>query len=185
MRHDSKWNQLTPEQRETLECWLFVENLGYAKILERVKSEFGLEASLMSLSRYYQSRACERQVRGLAEAQASATLLNRSAGNEENLRKAALKLAGSAALKLSAEKPEELERLVPFARLLLQSEDIAIRRGRLNLEERCYHADVKAAVEKELPARVAKEIHLRAIRPGQADPGPPSALWRVARMNIP
>jgi hypothetical protein len=48
MRDDSTWNRLTPEQRETLESWLFDENLGYAKTLERVQKEFGVEATIAS-----------------------------------------------------------------------------------------------------------------------------------------
>ena len=49
MRDDSTWNQLTIEQREMLENWLFEENLGYAKTLERVQKEFGVEATVASL----------------------------------------------------------------------------------------------------------------------------------------
>ena len=56
MRDDSTWNQLTPEQRETLEGWLFDENLGYVETLERVQKEFGLEATIASLGRYYRRR---------------------------------------------------------------------------------------------------------------------------------
>lgn len=45
LRDDSTWNRLTPDQRETLEGWLFDENLGDAKTLARMQAEFGLEAT--------------------------------------------------------------------------------------------------------------------------------------------
>jgi hypothetical protein len=33
MRDNSTWKQLTSEQRETLESWLFDENLGYLDVI--------------------------------------------------------------------------------------------------------------------------------------------------------
>ena len=60
LRSDSTWAGLTSEQRETLEGWLFEENLGYAEVLERVQREFGVTASKSSLSRYYQRLAAVR-----------------------------------------------------------------------------------------------------------------------------
>jgi hypothetical protein len=71
-RTDSHWNHLTSPQRELLEKWLFDEHLSYEAALERVKTEFGQEASRPSLARYYQRRARERQMEALVEAQSMA-----------------------------------------------------------------------------------------------------------------
>jgi hypothetical protein len=46
LRSESVFSQLTPEQVETLEGWLFEENLSYKEALERVQNEFRVEASL-------------------------------------------------------------------------------------------------------------------------------------------
>src|SRR5208283_2919770 len=139
MRDDSTWNKLTPEQRETVEDWLFEENLGYAKTLERVKAEFGVEATMASVGRFYRRRAGERQVEDLLDAQAAAEELNDLPVNTNTLRKAVLKLVGKAALKLAAEKPEALNDLESLAKLLLASEDIDIRRRRSELDQRWFH----------------------------------------------
>jgi hypothetical protein len=155
MRDDSTWNQLTPEQRETLEGWLFDENLGYAKTLDRVQQEFGLEATVASLGRFYRRRARERQVEELVEAQVTANELNDLPISVASLREAAVKLVGKAVLKLASEKPEELEYLVSFTKLLLESEDNDIRRSRLKLAQRYFDYEATAASVKELP-------HLRA-----------------------
>jgi len=155
MRDDSTWNQLTPEQRETLESWLFDENLGYTKTLERVQKEFGMEATVASLGRFYRRRARERQVEELVEAQAVASALNDLPVSVASLREAAVKLVGKAVLKLAGEKPEELEQLVSFTKLLLESEDNDIRRSRLKLAQRYFHYEATAASIKDLP-------HLRA-----------------------
>ena len=151
MRDDSTWNQLTPEQRETLESWLFDENLGYAKTLERVGKEFGLETTIASVGRFYRRRARERQFEELVEAQAAADELNELPVSAESLRAAAVKLVGKAVLKMVSEHPDRLEELASLTRLLLDSEDNDIRRGRLRLAEKWFDYDATAASHKELP----------------------------------
>jgi hypothetical protein len=151
MRDDSTWNQLTPEQRETLESWLFDENLGYAKTLERVQKEFGVDATIASVGRFYRRRARERQVEELVEAQAAANELNDLPVSVASMREAAVKLVGKAVLKLANEKPEELEHLVSFTKLLLESEDNDLRRSRLKLAQQYFHFEATAASLKELP----------------------------------
>lgn len=151
MRDDSTWNQLAPEQRETLESWLFDENLGYAETLERVQKEFGVATTIASIGRYYRRRARERQVEELVEAQAAADELNELPVSVASLRNAAVKLVGKAVLKLAGEKPEELEQLVSFTKLLLDSEDNDLRRSRLKLAEKYFDYEATAASVKELP----------------------------------
>lgn len=151
LRDDSTWNQLTPEQRETLESWLFDENLGYAKTLERVQKVFTLEATIASLGRYYRRRARERQVVELVEAQAAASQLNELPVSTDSLRIAAVKLVGKTVLKIAGEQPEEREQLASLTRLLLESENNDIRRARLKLAERYFDYEARAASLQELP----------------------------------
>ena len=155
MREDSTWSLLTPEQRETLEGWLFEENLGYAKTLERVQKEFGVTATMASLGRFYRRRARERQVEELLEGAAAADELNDLPVSVASMRQAAVKLVGKAALKLASEKPEELDQLVSFTKLLLASEDNDLRRSRLKLAQQYFDYEAITASQKELP-------HLRA-----------------------
>jgi len=151
MRDDSTWNQLKLEHREMMERWLFDENLGYAKTLERVQKEFGMEATIASVGRFYRRRARQRQVEELMEAQAAASVLNVLPVNVATLREAAVKLVGKAVLKLAGEKPEELEHLVSFTKLLLEREDNDLRRARLKLAEQYFHFEATAASLDELP----------------------------------
>jgi len=151
LRDDSTWNQLTPDQRETLEGWLFDENLGYEKTLERVKSEFAIEATVASLGRFYRHRARERQVEDLVEAQAAATELNNLPVNVAGMREAAVKLVGKAALRMAMERPDELEMLVSFTKVLIESEDTEIRRERLKLAQQSFDYQATASSIKELP----------------------------------
>jgi len=151
MRDDSTWNQLNSGQGETLEEWLFDENLGYEKTVERVKQEFDIETTIASVGRFYRRRARERQAEELVEAQAVADELNQLPVNSASLRTAAVKLVGKAVLKLVSEQPERLEELALLTRLLLDSEDNDIRSRRLKLEEKCFDYEATAASLKELP----------------------------------
>jgi hypothetical protein len=150
LREDSTWNRLSRERRETLEGWLFDENLGYEETLARVKEQFGLEATVSSLGRYYRRRARERQAGELVEAQASAAAVEALPIQTDVLRAAAIKLVAKAAVKLASERPGEVESLVSLTRLLLESEAVAIRRGRLALAEKWFDYEATAAAAGDL-----------------------------------
>jgi hypothetical protein len=151
LHEDSTRNQLTTGQRETLENWLFEENLGYDKTLARAREEFGVEATMASLGRYYRRRAGERQVEEAVEAQAAADELNGLGITVPRLREAALKLVGKAALKVATEKPAEVQHLVSFTKLLLESEAHDIQRERQKLAEKHFQLSESAAARKQEP----------------------------------
>jgi hypothetical protein len=46
MREDSTWSAPAPEQRETLESWLFEENLGSVETLARLQSVSNLRRTI-------------------------------------------------------------------------------------------------------------------------------------------
>ena len=155
IRDDSTFNQLTPEQREKMEAWLFDENLGYAKTLERVKQEFSLEATMSSLGRYYRRRARDRQVEELLEAQDAAFDVKDLPLNVPIMREALAKLLYKAVLKQATEKPGEVEQLAALTKLVLDSEDNDIRRSRLELAQRWFHYEATVAARKDLPQLTA------------------------------
>lgn len=160
LREDSTWNRLTPEQREVMDGWLFEENLGYEKALERVHKEFGLKSTIASLGRYYRRRARQRQAEEILDAQSDAKLLNIMPVKVEDLRSAVIKIVAKVALKLAAETPDDLSQLASMAKLLLDSEENELRRAKLNLAERCFDYEAIAACQKEWPHHKA---YLEAI----------------------
>ena len=151
LREDSLWNRLTSAQRDTLDGWLFAENLGYAQVVTRVRDEFGLPTSVASVGRYFRRRARERQADELVESQAAAEAINRLPVSTGQLRAAALKLASKAALQLVTEQPERLEDVVALTRLLLESEANDLRRERLRLEARQFEHAMATATAGDLP----------------------------------
>jgi hypothetical protein len=145
VRDNSTWSQLLPEQLERLDRWLFDENLGYAKTAARVQKEFGIKATIDSVGRYYRRRARVRQADELVEAQLAADGLNSLGVDANSLRAAVMKLVGKAALNVACEKPEDVEQLASLAQVLLEAEQNDLRRGRLELAERCF--DYEKTVE--------------------------------------
>jgi hypothetical protein len=151
MREDSTWSRLSIEQRQLLESWLFDGNLGYAETLARVKSEFGVEATIPSVGRYYRRRARERQTEELVIANREAIGLNSLPVSIADLREAAVKLAGKEALKLAGEKPHEPGHLMAFTRVLLESEENDLRRAKLKLAQQQFDYEMATALIDELP----------------------------------
>jgi hypothetical protein len=151
LRNDSTWNQLTPEQRETLETWLFDENLGYAETVDRVRREFGLQSTTSSVGRFRRRRAAERQAEDLADAQAAALELNDIPADLTSLREALVKLAAKTAFNLVTDEPGDLRPAVPLIKLLLASEAIEIRHSRLKLAQTRFEHGAATAALKELP----------------------------------
>jgi hypothetical protein len=136
IRSDSTWAKLTPEQREKLEDWLFEENLGYQKVLERVQQEFGVTASLGSVAEFYQRTARERAREELLTAQATAREIGETKVKWEELSRAAMRLVAKRMVQLAVESPAEVAELVTLGRLLVANEAQDTRRRWLELEER-------------------------------------------------
>jgi hypothetical protein len=151
IRDDSTWNRLTSEQHDKLDSWLFEENLGYEKTLERVHREFGLKSTVASVGRYYRRRAPQRQAEEILDAQSHARLLNILPVNVEELRSAVIKILAKTTLKLATETPDDLSQLMSLVKLLLDSEENDLRRERLKLAEKCFDYDAIAACQKEWP----------------------------------
>jgi hypothetical protein len=130
LRSDSKWSRLPAQQHEQVLKWLFDGGLSYEAALRRARRQFGIEASVSSLKRFYQHVAGERQA---AEIMALG-------GNTEDLRGAVMNVLGAAALDVSLgalHNPKNMKQLVPLVRLMLQDrrQDLTERKLALRLEK--------------------------------------------------
>src|SRR5215472_10508219 len=96
LRSDSAFCQLTPEQIEALEGWLFEERLSYPKVLEKLKAEFGLETSLTAIRRFYKRLEMERSRESLMDV-AEMSKVVREALKAGNLKPGMLVLANKCA----------------------------------------------------------------------------------------
>ncbi|MDB6022714.1 MAG: hypothetical protein JWQ04_2571 [Pedosphaera sp.] len=154
LRSDSKWSRLPAKQREQVLKWLFDDGLSYETALRRARKQFGIKASVSSLKRFYQHVAGARQ---MAEAVALG-------GNLEDLRGAAMKILGSAALDVAmytTRDSKALKQLVPLVKLMLQD-----KRQQLTEQKMVFRLGQRAAKLR------------KARKQSQSSPPPASARIR-------
>ncbi len=146
LRCDSVWNNLTPEQTQTLEHWLFVENQGYKQTCERVQKEWGITSSLWGVRRFYQRRINQRTLGEITEGQGTAGEVNGTETKLGSLRSASWKVLATRVLdKVMA--ADDVKDLAALGRLLTESERTEIHRGRLALaRERFEFKSAEAAL---------------------------------------
>jgi hypothetical protein len=135
-RKDSSRNRLTPEQQAIVESWLFRENFGYDKILERMRNEFGVEMAKSSLSRLYLYFARVRQTRELIEAHVRENSPGKLPASEDQRRAVAMTLATNAIFHASCARPGGTKELLPYLRLSVEADRNDIMRRKLNLTTR-------------------------------------------------
>jgi hypothetical protein len=150
LRSNSTWNSFTNEQLETLEEWLFVDRLGYQEAKERVAKEFGVTCSTSGLCRYYRKARSLRVEKELTEMQGAANRLNGSEAKVESLRLSALKMIGKRLLEIAMDDGEVAE-LAALGRLLTESEEREIQRGRLELARERFEFRAAEAALAEMP----------------------------------
>src|ERR1700722_3132817 len=122
VRSNASWNQLTPKQRERLDRWLFEENLSYAAVLPKAKSELGYKGSQTSLRRYYERRRQERLLTDLKEVGRDMMEVRELDANPDVSRKASMQMLGAYLFRVLREAPDKVKEWAPVANLLVRNE---------------------------------------------------------------
>lgn len=150
---DSKWTGLTEEQRDTVEGWLFEENITYREALERAQKEFGITASVSSIARLYQKMSDERLEAELAGFdQVSEQIIMAKNFELEDLSAVAMKLMANRLVQTARNKPGKVKEIVSLARALTQCQSA-------ELKMRWYEfAQHKYVVELDRQKRAAAEM---------------------------
>ena len=147
LRCDAIWNELTPEQREKIEEWLFDKNLGYKKTHQRAREELGLDCSLSTIRRFYVYARQLRAVEETAEAEGVADELRAVGGRLENLRSSAMKLIVVRLLGKAMDRGDVRE-VAALGQLMIRDEEREIQRERVTLaRDRFEFKAVKAALK--------------------------------------
>lgn len=134
------WNGLSAEQRGILERWLFEENLGYEKALERARAEFGYAGSRTGLQRFYQRTAELRMMRETAS--------DADGADEEEARRSAMRALAKLFLKQVTENPDDFKEWAVLGKLVLNSEANGLRRTLDGEKNDIWRTGVALAREK-------------------------------------
>ncbi len=141
MRCDSAWAALTPEQRGTLEGWLFEENLGYTEVLERAQKEFGIAASRTSLARFIHRASAERAQREFLDLETTVREINGMDVDWRDIGSAAMGLIAKRLLQLTLQSPDRVKEMAWLGRVLLENEAQNTRRGWLKIARSKFEYD--------------------------------------------
>ena len=134
LRSDSAFCRLTPEQVDVLEGWLFEERLGYPKVLEKLKAEFGLETSLTGLGRFYKRLDMERSRASLVDAvEMSGLAVEMLRGG--TLKPGMLALANKCAFELMRQSPPPIRKVTALLRAITSAEANAMKQTVFEREE--------------------------------------------------
>ncbi len=126
LRSDSAFCQLTPEQVDALEGWLFEERLGYPKVVKKLKAEFGLETSLTGVRRYYKRLDLERSRQSLVDVvETSGWAVEALKGG--NLKPGMMLLANKCAFELMMKPEPPIRKVTALLRAITSAEARAFR----------------------------------------------------------
>jgi hypothetical protein len=175
-RSNALWNQLSAEQRETLDGWLFEEKLGYVKALVRAKAELGFQGKLSSLKRYYERRQKERTVMEFVDLRKQAVDILGALGDASAYRTAAMKLLTGYLLQQVRTAPGEVDKWGAVAQLIvnndhneamreLKGDEHQIRRDTLDFARERFQFDMIERAVRALP-----ELQKLAAAMNDADP---------------
>ncbi len=142
-RADSIWAGLPPAQRETLEGWLFDENLAYREVQERAEKEFGVKGSVASIAAYYRKMNEKRRLQQLTESKVAAEKITEPEPGDPNLGEATVKLLELSAYELAMAGPERLKlnELSWLMKTLLADRRQKLREKEAQIAEAKMHAE--------------------------------------------
>lgn len=147
LRADSAWNELSAEQKERLAEWLLEDNLPYSEVLERVEKEFGVAGSKSSLARYYRHLVKEQAMDEMREFMKTAEEMNGMEARLAQLRASAWKMVGKQFLQIAL-AGGEVKDLAALGRLMAESEEREIQRGRVALAREKFEFNATKMVLK-------------------------------------
>src|SRR5579863_9458906 len=94
VKANASWNELSVEQRATLDKWLFEERMSYAEAWPRAQKELGFKGSRTSLHRYFARREKERVLAEFKSLRDEVAAIRSAPEDATTLRAAAMKVLG-------------------------------------------------------------------------------------------
>jgi hypothetical protein len=122
VKANALWNELSVEQRATLDKWLFEEKLGYAVAWPRAQQELGFKGSIASLYRYYRRRQKERIVTEFRDLRDDVVAVSQAPGDAAALRAASMKVLGQFLFRRARECPDKVKEWAPVADLMVRND---------------------------------------------------------------
>ena len=108
-RIEACWNQLSAEQRDTLDQWLFEENMSYAKAFPFAQAKLGFKGSLASLKRYGVRRRKEQVMEEFQDLRDELVTLSGAPTDPKEIHAGSVKLMERYLFKRLQDSPDDIE----------------------------------------------------------------------------
>lgn len=154
-RADSVLDKLPPNQRATLEGWLFTDNLSYTDAVKKLWEDFNVRVAPSSLSSFWQECSQRRMLSEIATSSQDAHLVvDAIKANAGEMSKATSALIARIAFEESRKGGGKMNRemIVDLTRLAMKERELAIKEAELSLAREKFEFDAAKAALKELPA---------------------------------
>jgi Protein of unknown function (DUF3486) len=140
--------KLTPEGRETLDRWLFEENLGYREIERRSLETLGARIRYRTLVRYYRVRLRARTLERIAHsAQCANAVMKKFEDHPTDTFRLLLKMAGQIAFEkaIDAENGFDTKTIAEFIKILISARKVDLESEKFKLERDKWEFDAARA----------------------------------------
>ncbi len=166
LRSDSVFAQLTAEQIEMLEDWLFEEKLSYKEVIEKLQQEFGVKTSQTALGRFYRRLAEKRTQEWRIETIAQCLETLATAKGDGTLQAGLFAMANMHAMRLMTEEKPSFREITAWLRAMTSAGAFEMKRVEVyESKEKERLAEIerkeKEAKEKEDRARWNAEYNAR------------------------
>jgi hypothetical protein len=138
-RADSVLDKLPPNQRATLEGWLFNDNLSYTDAAKKLWEDFNVRVSPSSLSSFWQECSQRRLLDRIAS---SGVKVNEAVGQFRKSQAQTLEamegMVGTIAFEKSMKDGDEFDpkTIANFTSLMIEIKKLAIKEAELSLDQR-------------------------------------------------
>ncbi len=165
LRSDSVFAQLTSEQIEQLEDWLFEEKLGYKAVREKLQQEFGVKTSQTALGRF-----CRRLAESRAQDDRLQTMMSclealATAKGDGTLQAGLFTMANMHAVRLMTEEKPSFREITAWLRAMTSAGAFEMKRAEiyeLKEKERLAEVERKETEAKEKEERVRRNAEYDA-----------------------
>ena len=158
LRSDSVFTQLTSEQIEQLEDWLFEEKLSYKEVIEKMEKTFGVKTSQTALGRYFRRLAGERTQEWRVETIAQCLEALATAKGDGTLRAGLFVMANMQAVQLMSEPKPSMREFTAFLRAMTSAGIFEMKRVEAQrAEEKRERLELAEKERKEKEAKQRQE----------------------------
>jgi hypothetical protein len=162
VKSNALWNELSDEQRATLDQWLFDERLSYIAAWPRAQKELGFKGSKASLHRYFVRREKERVMTEFKSLRDEVAAIRSAPEDAESLRAASMKVLGQFLFQQVRRAPDKVKEWAPVADLMVRNDyneivragkakEHQIRRDAMEFAKERHQFDVMEQALKALP----------------------------------